>query len=84
MKNGSCDGELSGERLRWRSTSSGTGVNKGLSVRSCEVSEGVVTGSGNWLVEGREEVPRIVCLVEGAIVETPCGGLQNDTHYVKS
>jgi hypothetical protein len=57
-------------------------VINGLSVKSCEMSKGGVGCSGSWCVVGGGGVPRLIRLVEGAMMETPRGGLQNDTRFV--
>jgi len=70
-------GEGRGVSSRFRC--SGVGTAKGLSVISKEVSKEEGGCSIGRLAAGSGGVPRLVRLVEGAMMETPRGGLQNDT-----
>ena len=72
-------GEGSGESSRLGF--SGVGIVKGLSVMSKEALKGEVGWSVGRFAVGSGGVSRLVSLVEGAMMETPRGGLQNDMHF---
>ena len=46
------------------------------------MSKGGVGCSGSWCAVGGGGVPRLIRLVEGTMMETPRGWLQNDTRFV--